>query len=60
MVIPGFLYINFGDTTIKDEQGVLLDNKRIYGAKLNEQLIPKNMPQILSLAIEFQSMGAKD
>lgn len=36
VVIPGLLYINFGDTTIKDESGVLLDNKKIYGAKLNE------------------------
>jgi translocation protein SEC63 len=52
-VIPGVLYINFGDTTIKDESGVLLENKKNYGAKLNEQLIPKNVPQILSSCIEF-------
>lgn len=60
VVIPGLLYVNFGDTVYKDEQGCLLENKRIYGAKLNEQLIPKNMPQILSLALEFQELGAKD
>ena len=60
VVIPGLLYVNFGDTTYKDETGVLLENKKLYGAKLNEQLIPKNMPQILSLAIEYQEMGAKD
>ena len=54
------MYVNFGDTTIKDEGGVLLENKRLYGSKLNENLIPKNMPQILAMAIEFQKMGAKD
>ncbi len=48
VVIPGFLYINFGDTTTKDEMGVLIENKRIYGAKLNENLIPKNVPLILA------------
>ena len=59
VVIPGLLYISFGDTTIKDEGGVLLENKKLYGAKLNEQLIPKNMPQIMAQAIEFQQMGVK-
>jgi len=44
VLIPGFVYVNFGDTTIKDEGGVLLENKKIYGAKLNENMILKNMP----------------
>jgi len=52
--------VNFGDTTIKDEGGILLENKRYYGGKLNENLLIKNMPQVLSGAIEFQAMGAKD
>jgi len=30
IVIPGFLYIKFGDTTTKDEFGIALDNKKIY------------------------------
>ena len=60
VLIPGFVYINFGDTTIKDEGGVLLENKRHYGNKLNENLIPKNMPQILAGAIEYQKMGSRD
>jgi translocation protein SEC63 len=60
VLIPGLLYVNFGDTTYKDEQGVLLENKRHYGAKLNENLIPKNLPLILSQAIEYQEMGARD
>ena len=48
VVIPGTLYANFGETTYLDEAGVLLENQRVYGAKLNEQLIPKQMPMILS------------
>lgn len=60
VLIPGFVYVNFGDTTIKDEGGVLLENKRLYGSKLNENLLPKNMPQIMAMAVEFQTMGAKN
>ena len=59
VVIPGFVYINFGDTTTKDEMGVLLENKRIYGSKLNENLIPKNLPLILASSHEFQAIGTK-
>jgi len=28
ILIPGFVFVNFGDTTTKDEGGVLLENKR--------------------------------
>ena len=28
IVIPGLLYVNFGDTAYKDEQGILLENKK--------------------------------
>jgi len=60
VLIPGFVYVNFSDTTKKDEGGVLLENKRLYGSKLNENLLPKNMPQIMAMAIEYQAMGAKN
>ena len=60
VVVPGFLYVNFGDTSTKDESGVLMENKRNYGAKLNENLIVKNMPQILASSIEFQAIGARN
>lgn len=60
VVIPGSLYVNFGDTTTKDEFGVLIENKRMYGAKLNENMIPKNVPMILAQCIEFQAIGAKN
>lgn len=60
VIIPGFLYINFGDTSTKDEHGIMLGNKRIYVQKLNENLLPKNIPLILAQSIECQAIGAKD
>lgn len=59
VIIPGFLYINFADSTHKNEGGVLLENKRIFGALLNENLIYKNMPQVLARSLEFERMAAK-
>ena len=59
-MVPGFLYINFGDTAKMDEHGVLIENKRGYGAKLNENLLVKNVPTILAQSMEFQSIGAKN
>ena len=53
IVIPGFVYINFADSTKKDDSGVLLDNKRIYGAEVNENMILKNVPLVISKSIEF-------
>ena len=43
-----------------DEHGVLIENKRGYGAKLNENLLVKNVPTILAQSMEFQSIGAKN
>ena len=59
VLIPGFLYTHFGDTSTKDESGVLLENKRMYGARLNENMIVKNVPLILAQSKEFQAIGAK-
>lgn len=59
VLIPGFLYTHFGDTSTKDESGVLLENKRMYGARINENLLVKNVPLILAQSKEFQSIGAK-
>lgn len=53
VVIPGFLYLYFSDDSIKDERGVLLENKMIFAKKLNENLLIKNIPQILAVSIEF-------
>jgi hypothetical protein len=45
--------VNFADSTIKDEGGILLENKRVYGAEVNEHMILKNVPLVLSKSIEF-------
>lgn len=44
VVIPGFVYFNFADSSNKNDGGVLLNNKPIFGSLLNENLILKNMP----------------
>lgn len=38
---------------------MLLENKRHYGARLNENLLIKNIPMILASCKEFQLIGAK-
>ena len=59
VVIPGFLYLHFKDDAIKDERGVLLENKMIFGKKMNENMLLKNMPQIVAVTVEFQTVGAR-
>lgn len=44
VVVPGFLYLQFRDDTIKDERGVLLENKQVFARKLNENMLLKNIP----------------
>ena len=59
VIVPGFLYMHFKDDTIKDERGVLLANKQIFGRKLNEMMLQKNLPQVIAVTVEFQSVGAR-
>lgn len=39
---------------------MLLENKRLYGSRLNENLLVKNLPLILASSKEFQAIGAKN
>lgn len=59
IVVPGFAYFSFRDDAIKDERGVLLDNKMVFGRKLNEMMLQKNLPQIAAVTVEFQAIGAR-
>lgn len=52
-MIPGLLYTSFVDSTTKDDEGVMLENKKWYGADLNENYLFKNVPLALYRAIEF-------
>lgn len=36
-----------------------MENKRVYGAKLNENLLVKNVPMVLACSHEFQGIGAR-
>jgi len=58
VIVPGFVYMQFQDDNNKDDRGVLLDNKMIFAKKLNENLLSKQIPQILAVTTEFQSVGA--
>ena len=53
VVVPGLLYLKFRDTAIKDERGVLLENKHVFVKKLNENMLQQNIPQIAAVAVEF-------
>lgn len=59
VIIPGLVYINFADSTKRDEGGVLLENKRVYGPEVNENMINKNFPTLISKAIELQGLRSK-
>jgi hypothetical protein len=59
VIIPGLVYINFVDSTKKDEGGVLLDNKRVFGPEVNENMINKNFPLLISKSIELQALRSK-
>lgn len=59
VVVPGMLYLIIKDDTVKDERGVLLENKQIFARKLNENMLLKNIPQVAAVSIEFQQCGAR-
>lgn len=39
--------------------GVLLDNKRVFGPEVNENMINKNFPLLISKSIELQALRSK-
>jgi preprotein translocase subunit Sec63 len=53
--VPGFLWFNYFETTNKDEGGIILiANKKMFGSEVNENLLFKHIPFILTKTIEFQ------
>jgi len=59
VIIPGLVYINFADSTKKDEGGVLLENKRVFGPEINENMVNKNFPTLIAKALELQGIRSK-
>lgn len=58
IVIIPMIFICWNLNSSKYEEGVLIDNKRQYYMKLNENLLFKNIPEILSDSLEFYNMKA--
>jgi len=59
VIVPGFVYFNFADSTKRSEEGVLLENKRIFGYELSENTMFKNLPVLIAKSKEFQAVLAK-
>lgn len=52
--VPGFLWFNYFESTNKDEGGIILiENKMMFGSEVNENLLLKHIPLILTKTIEF-------
>jgi hypothetical protein len=47
------------ESTTKDEEGVMLENKKWYGSDLNENYLFKSVPLALYRCIEFQEIKTK-
>lgn len=43
LVVPAFFYVSL-DSSSKGEGGISLDNRKVYGTLINENMIMKNMP----------------
>jgi len=59
VVIPGVVYFNFADQTNKTDEGVLLANKTIFGTEINENILFKHLPLLISRSKEFQELRSK-
>ena len=53
IVIPYFVLSWYSEVSKYDLDGTLLDDKKIFVAYLNENLIVKNCPRGLALCLEF-------
>jgi hypothetical protein len=53
VVIPGYIYLNFGDTVQLDEFGIHVSNKGIFGKEVGEHMLMKNLHKIIGLCKEL-------
>eukprot|EP01017_Pseudomicrothorax_dubius_P044668 TRINITY_DN7571_c0_g1_i7.p1 TRINITY_DN7571_c0_g1~~TRINITY_DN7571_c0_g1_i7.p1 ORF type:complete len:444 (+),score=112.29 TRINITY_DN7571_c0_g1_i7:25-1356(+) len=56
VVIPGGVVYWYNETSKYDEKGVINDNGKIFYAGLNENTIPKNLPEVLGHCYEFSEI----
>lgn len=59
IVIPGYFYnqITMGE---KDVGGVNVENRKIFSSLINENMLGKHIPSILSYTIEFSQMKVRN
>jgi len=58
-VIPGYFHSCI-QANQKDVGGVDVDNRRIFTEFINENMVDKHIPGILSYSLEFSRISVKD
>lgn len=53
VVIPGYIYLNFGDSVQLDEFGIHTSNKGIFGREVGEGMLLKSLPKIIGMCVEL-------
>lgn len=56
VVIPGYIYLNFGDSVQLDEFGIHTCNRMIFGKEVSESMQMKGLPKILGKCYELQAL----
>lgn len=56
IVIPGYVYYNYGGTVNLDDNGIHIHNRRVFGHHLNENILAKQLPSLVSRTMELQEL----
>jgi hypothetical protein len=59
IVIPGYIWYSVGDSLRLDENGINVDNRKIIGAFLNENMLQKQYVDLAGRTIEMQELRCK-
>lgn len=54
--IPAYVYINYGGTVHLDDNGIHVSNRQIFGTHLNENILAKTLPSLISRCTELQEL----
>ena len=58
VVIPGYIWYSVGDSLRLDEFGINVDNRKIFGAFMNENMLLRAWVDLLGRSMEMQSLRA--
>jgi len=56
VLIPGYVYYNYGGTVNLDDNGIHIMNRRVFGHHINENIIAKQLPSLVSRCTELQEL----